>query len=181
MGEFRRPLFGWEGARRFVVGREPRRETKRSRGRKLWEVPGYPLRVFVTSLAASPEEIWRDYHQRAGLEPRIEELKSDWAVNGFCRREFFATEAAFLNMLRLFNLRGEFPRARGMSGYRQPASLPVQVFLGGAIWGRTGHRTGRHWSAAGGGLEKRHSRLDNLWPYEIPTSRKLEFQPPAPG
>lgn len=77
VGEFHLRLFGWDQERRLVVVREPRRETKRSPGRKLFEIPGYPFRVFVTNLPDPPEEIWRDYHQRAGVEQRIEELKSD--------------------------------------------------------------------------------------------------------
>lgn len=177
VGEFHLQLFGWDQERRFVVVREQRRETKRSPGRKLFEVPGYTFRVFVTNLPDPPEEIWRDYNQRACVEQRIEELKSDLAADDFCLREFFATEAAFLGILMLFNLLGEFQRASGMSGYRQPASLRVQVFLCGAILGRAGHRTVLHLSAAWGGLEKRNSLFDKLLDYEIPTSRKLEFLP----
>ena len=145
------------------------------------EVPGYTFRVFVTSRAASPEEIWRDYNQRACIEQRIEELKSDLAVNGFCLREFFATEAAFLSILMLFNLLGEFQRASGMTGYRQPASLRAQVFLCGAILGRAGHRPVLPLSAAWGGLAQRKALFDKLLLDEIPTSRKLEFQPHAAG
>jgi len=80
----------------------------------------------VTNLEDPPEEIWRDYNQRVprgGMEQRIEELKSDLAADDFCLKEFFATEAAFLSILMLFNLLGEFQRASGMSGYRQPATL----------------------------------------------------------
>ena len=98
MGEFRLKLLGWDRERRFVVVREQLRETKRSLGRKLLEVPGYTFRVFVTNRAEAPEEIWRDYNQRACIEQRIEELKSDLAADDFCLREFFATEAAFLGI-----------------------------------------------------------------------------------
>ena len=181
VGEFQLKLFGWDRARRFVVVREEMQEGKRSLGRKLFEVPGYTFRLFVTDLADPPEEIWRDYNQRARVEQRIEELKSDLAADDFCLKEFFATEAAFLSILMLFNLLGEFQRASGMSGYRQPTTLRVQVFLCGAILGRAGHRTVLHLSAAWGGLEKRNSLLDNLLQYEIATSPKLGFQPPAGG
>lgn len=92
-----------------------------------------------------------------------------------------ATEAAFLSILRLFNLLAEFQRASGRTGYRQPASWRVQVFLCGAILGRAGHRTVLHLSAAWGGLEERNSLFDKLLIYEIPTSRKLEFQSHAGG
>ena len=181
VGEFQLQLFGWDQARRFVVVREQVQETKRSPGRKLFEFPDYTFRVFVTNLPQAPEEIWRDYNQRACIEQRIEELKSDLAADPFCLKEFFATEAAFLGILMLFNLLGEFQRASGMAGYRQPASLRAQVFLCGAILGRAGHHTVLHLSAAWGGLEKRNSLFDKLLDYQIPTSRKLEFQPCRTG
>ena len=135
----------------------------------------------MTNLPDLPEEIWHDYNQRACVEQRIEELKSDLAADDFCLREFFATEAASLSMLMLFNLLGEFQRASGMSGYRQPASLRVQVFLCGAILGRAGHRVVIHLSAAWGGLEKRNLLLERLLEYQIPTSPKLDFQPLTGG
>ncbi len=181
VGEFRLKLLGWDQERRFVVVRERLRETQRSLGRKLLEVPGYTFRVFVTNRSDPPEEIWRDDNQRACIEQRIEELKSDLAADDFCLREFFATEAAFLGILMLFNLLGEFQRASGMTGYRQPATLRVQVFLCGAILGRAGRRTVLHLSAAWGGLDKRNSLFHKLLQYEIPTSPKLEFQPLAGG
>jgi hypothetical protein len=181
VGEFQLKLLGWDRARRFVVVREQLRETKRSPGRKLFEVPGYTFRVFVTNRPDLSEEIWRDYNQRACVEQRIEELKSDLAADDFCLQEFFATEAAFLSILMLFNLLGEFQRASGLTGYRQPASLRVQVFLCGAILGRAGHRTVLHLSAAWGGLERRNPLFDQLLLYEIPTSRKLEIQAHGAG
>ena len=181
VGEFRLQLLGWDRERRFVVVRERLHETKRSLGRKLLDVPGYTFRVFVTNRAEAPEEIWRDYNQRACLEQRIEELKADLAADDFCLREFFATEAAFLGILMLFNLLGEFQRASGMTGYRQPATLRVQVFLCGAILGRAGHHPVLHLSTAWGGFEQRNSLFDRLLGYEFPTSRKLEWQPLAPG
>jgi hypothetical protein len=156
VGEFRLQLLGWDRERRFVVIREQLRETKRSLGRKLLEVPGYTFRVFVTNRAEAPEEIWREYNQRACIEQRIEELKSDLAAGDFCLHDFFATEAAFLGILMLFNLLGEFQRATRMSGYRQPSTLRVHVFLCGAILGGAGRRTVLHLSAAWGGLDKRN-------------------------
>jgi hypothetical protein len=181
VGEFQLQLLGWDRERRFVVVREQIRESKPSVGRKLFELPGYTFRLFVTNLADPPEEIWRDYNQRACVEQRIQELKSDLAADAFCLQEFFATEAAFLSILMLFNLLGEFQRATGMTGYRQPASLRVQVFLCGAILGRAGHRPVLHLSAAWGGLEKRNYLFDKLLLYELPTSRKLEIQPQSAG
>ncbi len=180
-GEFRLQLWNWNRERRFVVIRERMREEKHSRGRKLFDVPGYTFRVFVTNRPDPPEEIWRDYNQRACIEQRIEELKSDLAADDFCLKQFYATEAAFLAILMLFNLLAEFQRAMGMTRYRQPASLRMHVFLCGAILGRAGHQTVLHLSAAWGGLEQRNSLFDKLLLYEIPTSRKLDIQPIAAG
>jgi hypothetical protein len=126
----------------------------------------------VTNLADLPEEIWCDYNQRACVEQRIEELKSDLAADDFCLQEFFATEAAFLSVLMLFNLLGEFQRATGMTDYLQPATLRVLVLLCGAILGRVGHRTVLHRSSAWGELKERNSLFDKVLVYEIPTSRK---------
>jgi hypothetical protein len=181
VGEFQLQLWGWDRARRFVVVREEMRENKPSPGRKLFDLPGYTFRIFVTNRPDPPEEIWRDYNQRACVEQRIEELKSDLAADDFCLQEFFATEAAFLGILMLFNLLAEFQRAAGWNDYRQPASLRAQVFLCGAILGRAGHETVLHLSAAWGGLEKRNSLFDNLLAYLIPTSRKSEIQPQPAG
>jgi len=99
VGEFRLRLHGWRVERRFVAVRERVREGRDSVGRKLIDVPGYTFRVFVTSCPEPPEEIWRDYNGRADMENRIAELKHDLGADGFCLKEFFATEAAFRAVL----------------------------------------------------------------------------------
>jgi len=63
-GAFRLRLWNWQRERRFVVIRERVREEKPSRGRKLFEVPGYTFRVLVTNRWDRPEEVWRDYNSR---------------------------------------------------------------------------------------------------------------------
>jgi hypothetical protein len=62
-----------------------------------------------------------------------------------------------------------------------PASLRVQVFLGGAVLGRAGCCTVLHLSSAWGGLEKRNPLFDKLLHDENPTSRKLDFRPRPAG
>jgi hypothetical protein len=114
VGEFRLQLHGWNVERRFVVIREQLREDRDSVGRKLIDVPGYSFRVFVTSCTDSPEEIWRGYNRRADMENRIAELKHDLGADGFCLKQFFATEAAFRSVLLLFNLLAEFQPAAGL-------------------------------------------------------------------
>ena len=173
VGEFRLQLHGWSVARRFAVIREQVREGHESVGRKLIEVPGYTFRVFVTSCADAPEEIWRGYNRRADMENRIAELKHDLGADGFCMKQFFATEAAFRAVLLLFNLLAEFQRAAGLPLYREPATLPTQVLTCGAILGRAGRRLVIHLSESWGGLKTRIPLLDSILNWQIPTSPKL--------
>jgi hypothetical protein len=173
VGEFRRKLFGWSAERRFVVVRERVREGRDSVGRKLIDVPGYTFRVLVTSCADAPEEIWRDYNRRADMENRIAELKHDLGADGFCLKEFFATEAAFRAVLLLFNLLAEFQRAAGLPSYRAPATIRMQVLTCGAILGRAGRRLVVHLSQGWGGLKSRIALLDSILTCEFPTSPKL--------
>lgn len=174
VAEFKKQLHGWRRERRLVVVRERLRE-KRSLGRRLLNVPGYTFRLFATSLCAPPEEIWWDYNQRSDMEKRIAELKYDLAADDFCLKEFFATEAAFLAILLLFNLLSEFQRASGIQGYKQPASLRTQIFLCGTILGRAGRKQVLHMSSAWGGLQKRNSLFDKIIDYAFPTSPKLDL------
>lgn len=175
VGEFRLQLHGWSAERRFVVVREQVRESRASVGRKLIDVPGYTFRVFVTSQAAAPAEIWRDYNRRADMENRIAELKHDLGAHGFCMKQFFATEAAFRSVLLLFNLLAEFQRAAGLPGYREPATLRTQVLTCGAILGRAGRRAVVHLSQSWGGLRSRIALLDNILTCEFPISPKLSL------
>jgi hypothetical protein len=173
VGEFRLQLHGWEVERRFVVIRELVRESRASVGRKLIDVPGYTFRIFVTSEAAAPAEIWRDYNRRADMENRIAELKHDLGAHGFCMKQFFATEAAFRSVLLLFNLLAEFQRAVALPSYREPATIRTQVLTCGAILGRAGRRMVVHLSQSWGGLRSRIPLLDSILACEFPTSPKL--------
>jgi hypothetical protein len=173
VGEFRLRLHNWSVERRFVVVRERVREDRDSVGRKLIEVPGYTFRVFVTTCTDPAEEIWRDYNRRADMENRIAELKHDLGADGFCLKEFFATEAAFRAVLLLFNLLAEFQRAAGLPSYRAPATIRMQILTCGAILGRAGRRLVVHLSENWGGLRSRIPLLDSILHCEFPTSPKL--------
>lgn len=177
VGEFPLRLHNWKAARRFVVVRERVREKRSSVGRKLIDVPGYTFRIFVTSCTLAPLDIWREYNRRADMENRIEELKHDLGADGFCLKQFFATEAAFRSILLLFNLLAEFQRAAGLSGYQQPATLRTQVLTCGAILGRAGRKLVLHLSKSWGGLTRRIPLLDSILNWQIPTSPKFEPEP----
>ncbi len=123
MSEFEAQLFGWKKPRRFVVVRELMRDTKEAVGRKLLDVPGYTFRIFVTNRVEDALVLWRDYNQRAVIEQRIEELKAELNADGFCMKQFFATEAAFLSVLFVFNLLSLYQKALNpQATYRQPAT-----------------------------------------------------------
>jgi hypothetical protein len=177
VGEFLLKLHGWSVERRFVVIRELVREGRDSVGRKLIDVPGYTFRVFVTNCVGLPQEIWREYNHRADMENRIAELKHDMGADGFCMKQFFATEAAFRAVLLLFNLLSEFQRAAGLPVYREPATIRTQILTCGAILGRAGRHLVIHLSQSWGGLKTRIPLLDSILNWQIPTSPKLE---PAP-
>jgi len=173
-GEFQLQLHSWSSARRFVVIREQVREGRDSVGRKLIDVPGYTFRVFVTSCGHAPQDIWRDYNRRADMENRSAELKHDLGADGFCLKQFFATEAAFRAVLLLFNLLAEFQRAAGLPVYREPATIRTQILTCGAILGRAGRRLVLHLSQNWGGLTTRIPLLDSILHWQIPTSPKLQ-------
>jgi len=180
VGEFSVKLQGWNRERRIVVIRELI-EDKPSKGRKLINLPGYTFRMFVTSTALSPEQVWCDYNRRADVENRIGELKHDLAADGFCMKKFYETEAAFRCILLLFNLLGEFQRAAGLQGYQRPATLRTQIFLCGAILGCAGRNLVLYMSSAWGGLKQRIPLFDNIMAYVFPASPKLHPDiPPAP-
>ena len=120
---------------------------------------------------------WRDYNQRAVIEQRIEELKAELNADGFCMKNFFATEAAFLAVLFTFNLLSLYQKALAPAApYRQPATLRVAVFLGGAILGRAGRKPVLHISTAWGGVEKHHPFVEAILQWVRPTSPKLDSQ-----
>ncbi len=176
VGELSLQLFGWSKPRRFVVVRERVREGKAAVGRMLLEVPGYTYRIFVTNRTEAPEVIWRDYSGRACIEQRIEELKNDLSVGGFCVREFFGTESAFLAVLFAFNLLSLYQkRIAPEQPYRQPATLRSQVFVAGAVLGLIGKQTVLKISQAWGGLAKHKPLLEAVLKWPAATSPKLEM------
>jgi len=179
VAEFSYQIHHWPKALRFVVVRERVRETKEAAGRKLIEVPGYTFRLWVTNRPDAPMEVWRAYNGRACVEQRIEELKAELAVQGFCLHSFWATEAAFLGVLFTFNLLSLYQQAtRPGQRYMQPATLRASVFLAGALLGWAGKQIIVRLSAAWGGLKKHKPLIQLTLPMNTATSPKLE--PPAP-
>jgi hypothetical protein len=179
--EFSHQIQGWTKAHRFVVVRERVRESTEAVGAKLLEVPGYTFRLWVTNRSDSPMEIWRAYNGRACVEQRIEELKAELAVQGFCLHSFWATEAAFLGVLFTFNLLSLYQQAtRSGQPYLQPATLRSAVFLAGAVLGWAGKQMVLRLSSAWGGLKKHKPLIESLLQRKNAMSPKLTLFDPQP-
>lgn len=171
-GEFTLQLPAWTRPRRFIVVRLRLRDPQEKR---LLAVPGYEFRVFVTNRTEPAAWLWRHYDQRAAIEPRFSELKTDLGADDFCLHRFFPTEAAFLSVLFAFNLLSALQALTSPPAavQRRPATLRHQLFTCGAIAGRSGHKLVLFLSAAWGGLAARKPLLDKIAATTFPTSPKL--------
>src|SRR5467141_144745 len=121
MAEFEHCLHGWPQARRFVVARrflEPEEaETT------LFSMGRYIYRAWVTNLPLTPAGIWHFYDGRAGMEPRIRELREDFALRKIPTASF-AANALHLEIVRLaYNLVTAFQRSC-LDDSWQPLTLP---------------------------------------------------------
>lgn len=176
-------LHGWPAPREFFAIRERVRENKGAVGRRLIDVEGYTFRVFVTNRQGDAAELWRDYNQRACVEQHIEELKNDVQADGFCMRDFFATESAFLSVCFTYNLLSLYQHAaapeRRKNGFQRPATLRAAVFIGGAILGKRSRKPVLHIAESWGGLHKHKPLIDNILRWQISTSPKLPPEPPG--
>jgi hypothetical protein len=176
-------LHGWAEPREFFAIRERVRENKGAVGRRLIDVEGYRFRVFVTNRQGDAAELWRDYNQRACVEQHIEELKNDVQADGFCMRDFFGTESAFLSVCFTYNLLSLYQHAaapeRRKNGFQRPATLRAAVFIGGAILGKRSRKPVLHIAESWGGLRKHKPLIDNILRWQISTSPKLPPEPPG--
>jgi Transposase DDE domain group 1 len=108
MTEFEHRLHGWPHARRFVVAR--RFVQKEEAETTLFSMGRYVYRAWVTNMSLTPAGIWHFYDGRAGMEPRIGELREDFALRKIPTASF-AANALFLEIVRLaYNLVTAFQR-----------------------------------------------------------------------
>jgi hypothetical protein len=108
MTEFEYRPQGWPHARRFCVARrfiadEETQPTLFSLGRHVY-------RVWVTNMDLTPTGIWHFYDGRAAMEPRIGELRQNYALRKIPTRSF-AANALYLEIVRFaYNLVTAFQR-----------------------------------------------------------------------
>ena len=70
----------------------------------------YIYRAWVTNMSLTPPGVWHFYDGRAAMEPRIGELREDYALRKIPTRSFQAN-ALFLEIIRLaYNLVTAFQR-----------------------------------------------------------------------
>jgi len=100
---------GWFAARRFVVARRPIEKTEPEP--TLFHLARYLYRAWVTNLTLTPAGVWHFYDGRAAMEPRICELREDFALRKIPTRDF-ETNALYLEVIRLaYNLVTAFQRS----------------------------------------------------------------------
>jgi hypothetical protein len=76
----------------------------------LFALERYLYRAWITNLDLTPAGIWHFYDGRAGMEPRIRELREDFALRKIPTRAF-AANALYLEVVRLgYNLVTAFQR-----------------------------------------------------------------------
>ena len=108
MAEFEYRPHGWREARRFVVARRfiPEQDSQIT----LFTLGRYMYRAWVTNMKLTPAGIWHFYDGRAGMEPRIGELREDFALRKIPTASF-AANALYLEIIRLaYNLVTAFQR-----------------------------------------------------------------------
>jgi len=110
-GEFEYQAGSWQKPRRITAIRQLVEERPQAGGKYLFDMHDYRYQAWVTNLRLPVPEVWRLYRQRADSENRIEELKHDFGLNGFCTKDFYATEAAFRCVMVAYNLVSLFRQA----------------------------------------------------------------------
>jgi hypothetical protein len=108
MAEFEYRPHGWPEARRFVVARRfiPDEEPQST----LFTLGRYVYRAWVTNMDLTPSGVWHYYDGRAAMEPRICELREDYALRKIPTASF-AANALYLEIIRLaYNLVTAFQR-----------------------------------------------------------------------
>jgi len=85
-------------ARRCIVARRPIEETEPQP--TLFTLARYAYRAWWTNLPLSPPGVWHFYDGRAGMEPRIGELREHFALRKIPTRAFEAN-ALYLEIIRL--------------------------------------------------------------------------------
>ena len=108
IAEFEHHPHDWSQARRCNVARKRIEET--DPGPTLFTLERYVYRAWHTNLPLTPAGVWHFYDGCAEMEPRIRELREDYALRKIPTRAF-AANALYLEIVRLaYNLVTAFQR-----------------------------------------------------------------------
>jgi len=108
IAEFEHHPHDWPHARRCIVARRRIEETDPQP--TLFTLEHYVYRAWHTNLPLTPAGVWHFYDGRAEMEPRIRELREDYALRKIPTRAF-AANALYLEVVRLaYNLVTAFQR-----------------------------------------------------------------------
>jgi hypothetical protein len=108
IAEFEHRPSDWSQARRCIVARRLLEESDPEP--TLFTLERYAYRAWHTNLPLTPAGVWQFYDGRAGMEPRIRELREDFALRKIPTRSF-AANALYLEVVRLaYNLVTAFQR-----------------------------------------------------------------------
>lgn len=139
--EFTYKANNWEKPRRTIAIRQHIKQRTNCYGKSLSlfandeSFKNYKYSSYCTSLTLSSEQVYRLYNQRADCENRIKELKSDFGLDAFNVKSFYATEAALGIAMLAYNLMSLFRQAIMRSKIAHTLStLHGKVFAIGATW-----------------------------------------------
>ena len=108
IAEFEHRSHDWPQARRCIVARRLISESEPEP--TLFTLERYLYRAWFTNLPLPPAGVWHFYDGRAGMEPRIRELREDFALRKIPTGAFGAN-ALYLEIVRLaYNLVTAFQR-----------------------------------------------------------------------
>jgi len=104
----------WKQLRRVIVIRQHVALRPKATGKKLklfddaMFYENFRYHCFITNQTLPANHVWAQYKERADAENRIQELKYDFALEGFAMKEFYATEAAMRFVMMAYNLMSLF-------------------------------------------------------------------------
>ncbi len=108
IAEFEHQPHNWSHARRCLVARKRIEETDPEP--TLFTLERYAYRAWHTNLPLTPAGVWHFYDGRAGMEPRIREIREDYALRKIPTHAF-AANALYLEVIRFaYNLVTAFQR-----------------------------------------------------------------------
>ncbi len=108
IAEFEHRPHGWPHARRCIVARKKIEESDPEP--TLFTLERYAYRAWHTNLPLTPAGVWHFYDGRAGMEPRIREIREDYALRKIPTHAF-AANSLYLEVIRFaYNLVTAFQR-----------------------------------------------------------------------